>query len=144
MAAIRENLSTHCEMSVMGSLAGGGGRPGGWGVSRSEVTSDISRKSRSRIFLTTLCGRDAVGLKGPGVRTGIGAAAVVPSAPVSRVNGVSTLGPVAEADNKAAASSPLAAAELGANTGSEPSGGRPAGIRAGQPNACPNPSDVCC
>ena len=32
----------------------------------SAITSDISRKSNSRIFLTTLSGRDAVGLKGPG------------------------------------------------------------------------------
>ena len=74
------------------------------------------------------------------VLAGVGTAAVVPSAPVS---GVSTLGPDAEADKAAEAntSSPLAASGLGENTGSEPSGGRPAGIRAGQPNKCP---DVCC
>ena len=40
-------------MSVIGSLAGDGGRPGTW-VMSSMVTSAISTKSRSRIFLTIL------------------------------------------------------------------------------------------
>lgn len=53
-------------MSVTGSLAGGGGRPGVWGISKSAVTSDISKNSSSSILLTTLCGSDAIGLKGPG------------------------------------------------------------------------------
>ena len=66
MAAISEKRSTHYEMSVTGSLAGGGARPGGWGRTTSAITSDILRNSKSRIFLTTLCGRDAIGLKGPG------------------------------------------------------------------------------
>ena len=66
MAAISEKRFIHREMSVTGSLAGGGGRPGGWGRSSSAITSDISRNSKSRIFLNTLCGRDAIGLKGPG------------------------------------------------------------------------------
>ena len=52
-------------MLVIGSLAGGGGRPGTWVGSVSTVTSDISRNSRSRIFLTTFVGREADGLNGP-------------------------------------------------------------------------------
>ena len=66
MAAMIEKRSTYCEISVTGSLAEGGGRPGVWGMSRSAVTSDISKNSNSRILLTTLCGRDAIGLNGPG------------------------------------------------------------------------------
>ena len=38
---------------------------GSGGMSR--VTSDISMKSRSRIFFATFGARDAAGLKGPGL-----------------------------------------------------------------------------
>ncbi len=55
---MREYLSSHCDISVTGSLAGPV-------MSSSIVTSDISMNSRSRIFLTTFIGRDAAGLKGP-------------------------------------------------------------------------------
>ena len=65
MAAIRENRSNHWDISVIGSLAGGGGRPGACTRSGSIVISDISRKSSSRILLTILGGRDAAGLNGP-------------------------------------------------------------------------------
>ena len=63
-AAIRENRSTHCDMSMIGSLAGGGGRPGTAGSTSSMVTSDISTNSRSSIFLTIFMDRAAAGLKG--------------------------------------------------------------------------------
>ena len=65
MAAIRENRSSHCEMSVTGSRAGAGGRPEPW-RSSSTVTSAISTNSKSRIRFPTLAGRDAAGLNGPG------------------------------------------------------------------------------
>ena len=72
--AIRENRSTHCDMSMIGSLAGGGGRPGTAGSTSSMVTSDISTNSRSSILLTTFMDRAAAGLKGPGwVSSGSGA-----------------------------------------------------------------------
>ena len=67
IAAIRENLSTHWEMLVMGSRAGAGGRPGSLGVISSVVMSAISTNSKSRICLTSFVGRAAVGLNGPGV-----------------------------------------------------------------------------
>ena len=52
-------------MSVTGSCAGAGERPEPCRLS-STVTSAISTNSRSRIRFTTLAGRDAVGLNGPG------------------------------------------------------------------------------
>ena len=65
MAAIRENRSSHWEMSVTGSRAGAGGRSAPW-RSSSTVTSAISMNSMSKIRFITLAGRDAAGLKGPG------------------------------------------------------------------------------
>ena len=65
-AAIRENRSTHCEILEMGSRAGAGGRPGSLEGASSTVISAISTNSRSKIRLTNLAGRAAVGLKGPG------------------------------------------------------------------------------
>ena len=65
MAAIRENRSSHWEMSVTGSRAGASGRPEPW-RSSSTVTSAISTNSMSRIRFTTLAGRNAAGLNGPG------------------------------------------------------------------------------
>ena len=62
-AAIDENRSTHCELSVMGGRPGSGGRPGMWSDVASAVTSDISTSSKSRIFLVTF---DSAGLNGPG------------------------------------------------------------------------------
>ena len=67
IAAIIENRSTHCDMFVMGIRAGAGGRPGSLGDGSSVVISAISTNSRSRIFLTSFVGKDAVGLNGPGV-----------------------------------------------------------------------------
>lgn len=54
------------DISMMGSLAGGGGWPNGSGGGRSTSadTSYISRKSRSKIFLTTLGGKQASGIYG--------------------------------------------------------------------------------
>ena len=66
VAAIKEKRSSHCEISVIGSLPGGGSFPGPIAGSGSIVTSAISRNSRSRIFLTVFIGRDAAGLNGPG------------------------------------------------------------------------------
>ena len=66
MAAMMEYRSTHWEISVTGSLAGAGGQPGVRAISMTAVTSDISKNSRFRIFFTTLCGREAVRLNGPG------------------------------------------------------------------------------
>lgn len=66
IAAIRENLSNHTEMSVTGRRAGGAGRPRMWGVRSSEVISEISTNSSSRIFFTTLGGSAAAGLYSPG------------------------------------------------------------------------------
>ena len=65
-AAIDENRSTHCEISVMGGRPGSGGRPGMWSDVASAVTSDISTSSKSRIFLVTSADSDAAGLNGPG------------------------------------------------------------------------------
>ena len=62
-AAIDENRSTHCELSVMGGRPGSGGRPGMWSDVASAVTSDIST---SWIFLVTFADSDAAGLNGPG------------------------------------------------------------------------------
>ena len=53
-------------MSVMGSRAGGSGRPGTCRGASSIVTSDISMNSRSNIFFTTLADSAAAGLNGPG------------------------------------------------------------------------------
>ena len=50
----------------MGNQAGCGGRPGTCGKMSSIVTSDISIKSRSRIFLTPFADMAAAVLKGPG------------------------------------------------------------------------------
>ena len=69
-AAISEKRSTHCEMLVMGSRAGAGGRPDSVGGASSVVMSAISTNSRSRIRFTSLVGRDAMGLNGPGVWKG--------------------------------------------------------------------------
>ena len=71
-AAIIENFSTQWEMSVIGGRAGGGARPGTWGGASLVVSSDISTNSKSRIFLTTLGGRDAAGLYGPWAPMGSG------------------------------------------------------------------------
>ena len=65
MAAMMEKRSTHCEMSVIGRRAGAGGRPGVFGRLSSVVISDISTKSKSNIFFTSLGGREATGLNGP-------------------------------------------------------------------------------
>ena len=51
----------------------GGALPGSWGGASLAVSSDISTNSKSRIFLTTLGGRDAAGLYGPWAPTGSGA-----------------------------------------------------------------------
>ena len=64
MAAMMEKCSTHCEMSVIGRRAGAGGRPGVFSRLSSMVTSDISTNSKSRIFFTSLGGREAAGLNG--------------------------------------------------------------------------------
>ena len=105
-AAIRENLSSHWEVSVTGRRAGAGGRPGAWAGVSSMVTSDISMNSSSCIFLTTHVGRDAAGLKRPSLVRGTGA--------------VPVLGEVSPVEAEAAAarrSRPEAAAELGLNMG---------------------------
>ena len=81
----------------------------------STVTSDISRKSNSRIFLTTLGGWDAVGLKGPGAWSW-GAVLVTGVAA-----GIGAIG-VGGLDDRAAdasISSPLTAAGSGEKSGSE-------------------------
>ncbi len=62
IAAIRENRSTHTEMSVMGSLVWVGVREELDGGSASMDISDISTKSRSRMRFTTLAGRAAARL----------------------------------------------------------------------------------
>ena len=49
---------------MIGSLAGGGGRPE---IISSTATSAISTNSKSRIRLTTLWARGAAGLKGSGL-----------------------------------------------------------------------------
>ena len=43
-AAIDENCSTHCGISVMGGRPGSGGRPGMWSDVASAVTLDIFYK----------------------------------------------------------------------------------------------------
>ena len=54
-------------MSMIGSRAGGGGRPGTCGITSSMVTSDISTNSKSSIFFTTFGAMVAAGFNGPGV-----------------------------------------------------------------------------
>ena len=44
--------------------------PGAWGGSSEIEISDISTNSSSRIFFTTLGGRQAAGLYGPGAEMG--------------------------------------------------------------------------
>ena len=62
MATIAEKRSTHIEMSVTGGR-GAGGRPDVY----EEASSSRMPKSISRIFFTTLGGRQAAGLYGPDV-----------------------------------------------------------------------------
>ena len=52
---------------MIGRRAGGGLRPGACGTVSSIVTLDISAKSSSRRFFTSLAERDAAGLNGPGL-----------------------------------------------------------------------------
>ena len=58
------NFSVHCEIEVTG---GRPGRPIAGSGEVSIVTSDISTKSRSRIFFATLGASEAAGLNGPGL-----------------------------------------------------------------------------
>ena len=105
---MREKRSSHWPISVMGRRAGGGGRPAAWGISSWTVTSAISTNSKSRSRFTTFADSDAAGLKGPGLpRSGLSVGTVT-----------LPLGAVAVA---AAASrcSPLVAAVLGRNVGSD-------------------------
>ena len=99
------------KMSVIGALRVGrrvrlGGSEAMSSCHASVVSSAISTNSRSRIFFTTLCGRAAVGLYGPGVDK-------LPAG-ISGVD-LATVG----ADEAAAASSssPLGAVRLGVNVG---------------------------
>ena len=64
---MREYHSTHCEMLVIGSRTGGGGRPGTCEMTLSIITSTTSANSRSSIFFTTLGETAAAGWNGPGV-----------------------------------------------------------------------------
>ena len=59
-----ENFSVHCEIRVTG---GRPGRPIAGSGEVSIVTSDISTKSRSRIFFANLGASEAAGLNGPGL-----------------------------------------------------------------------------
>ena len=56
----------HCEMFVIGSRAGSGGRPGSVGGVSLVGMSAISTYSRSKIRFTNFAGSEAVGLNGPG------------------------------------------------------------------------------
>ena len=69
--AINENLSTHCEISVIGRYAGAGGRLGACEKSSSIVSSDISTNSRSRMRLTTFRDKEAAGLNRPLAAKGV-------------------------------------------------------------------------
>lgn len=60
-----ENISSQTPMSWMGGRAGRGGWPGDGAGGSSRAISDISVKSKSKIFLATLGGRTAAGLYGP-------------------------------------------------------------------------------
>ena len=78
------------------------------------ITSDISR-----IFLTTLCGRDAIGLKGPGECS---CAATMLSSVSATLLGpmlAECTGRLADRTAKASMSSPLATTGLGEKAGSE-------------------------
>ena len=81
----------------------------------SAVTSDISRKFNSRIFLTTLGGRDAVGLKGPGAWS-LGA---VPVTGVAAGIGAIGVGGLDDRAADASMSTLLTAAGSGEKSGSE-------------------------
>ena len=76
-AAISAKRSTQSEMLVMGSRAGGGGRPGTGVVTSVAVTSEISTNSRSRIFFRTFGASAAAGLNGPGCASSPAAAVSV-------------------------------------------------------------------
>ena len=58
------NFSVHCEIEVTGERPG---RPIAGSGEVSIVTSDISTKSRSRIFFATLGASEAAGLNEPGL-----------------------------------------------------------------------------
>ena len=98
-------------MSVTGALRVGrrvrlGGSEGRSSCHASVVSSAISTNSRSSIFFTTLCGRTAVGLYGPGVDR---LASDVSGA------GLATLGTDVAA--AASSSSPFGVVRLGLNVG---------------------------
>ena len=67
-AATRAYRSVHSEVSVTLGRLGGGGRPRTCSGGVSDVTSDMSTNSRSRILFATLGAREAAGLNGPCVR----------------------------------------------------------------------------
>ena len=113
MAAMARKRSTHMDMSVTGGR-GAESRPDVVSPSSSKTdNSDILTKSRSRIFFTTLGGKEAAGLYGPDDNS----AAEEPEDPgagaVTMGKGVTVTLGVATDAAAASSSSPDAGRELG-------------------------------